>query len=55
MSVMFNIPYGLYVVTTNNSKQSGCISNSMIQVTSNPNRISLALNKQNYKVDNQIF
>jgi len=48
MSVMFNIPYGLYVVTTNHSKQNGCISNSMIQVTSNPNRISLALNKQNY-------
>ena len=45
---MFNIPYGLYVVTTNSGgKDNGCISNTVIQVTAEPNRISVALNKAN--------
>ena len=45
---MFNIPYGLYVVTTNSEgKDNGCISNTVIQVTAEPNRISVALNKAN--------
>lgn len=45
---MFNIPYGLYVVTTSSEgKDNGCISNTVIQVTAEPNRISVALNKTN--------
>lgn len=48
MPAIFNIPYGLYVITTNNSKYNGCISNTVIQVTSNPTKIAVTINKQNF-------
>jgi len=45
---LFNIQYGLFVITTNNAGQdNGCISNTVAQVTAQPNRISVALNKGN--------
>lgn len=43
---MFNIPYGLYVITTIcDGKDNGCISNTFEQVTSDPNQVSVCLNK----------
>ena len=46
---MFNIQYGLFVVTTNfEGRDNGCITNTTIQVTAEPNRISVAVNKANY-------
>jgi flavin reductase (DIM6/NTAB) family NADH-FMN oxidoreductase RutF len=49
---MFKIGYGLYVLTANsNGKDNGCIINTAIQVTSQPNRISICLNKLNYTHD----
>ena len=46
---MFNIQYGLFVVTTEfEGKDNGCITNTCIQVTTEPNRISVAINKANY-------
>ena len=46
---MFAISYGLFVVTTNfNGKDNGCITNTVAQVTAEPNRISVAINKSNY-------
>ena len=48
-SAFFKIGYGLYVLTTEeNGKDNGCIVNTVIQVTSQPNRLALAVNKQNY-------
>ena len=48
-NAMFKISYGLYVLTTkDNEKQNGCIVNTVMQVTSNPNRICVAVNKANY-------
>ena len=45
---LFNIQYGLFVVTTNaDGRAGGCISNTVAQVTAQPNRISVALNKGN--------
>ena len=44
----YNIGYGLYVLTTNNTKDNGCIINTFIQVTSTPNRVALAVNKDNF-------
>ena len=45
---LFNIQYGLFVITTNDSgRENGCISNTVAQVTAQPNRISVALNKGN--------
>ena len=34
MKAIFNIPYGLYIVTTKNEKYNGCIINTLQQVTS---------------------
>ena len=45
---MFRFGYGLYVLTTVEGKfDNGCIINTAIQVTSAPNRILIAVNKQN--------
>ena len=42
--VMFNIGYGLYVLTAKDEKDNGCIINTVMQVTSNPLQIVIALN-----------
>ena len=46
---MYKLSYGLFVLTTKlGEKDNGCITNTAIQVTSEPNRISFAVNKLNY-------
>lgn len=51
-NAMFNISYGLYVLTANEEgKDNGCIVNTLSQVTSTPNTVSIAVNKQNYTHD----
>ena len=47
--VLFNIGYGLYVLTANEGeKDNGCIINTVMQVTSDPLQIAIAVNKKNY-------
>lgn len=47
-NAMFKIGYGLYVLTAKeNSFDNGCIINTVSQVTSDPNRITVAVNKSN--------
>ena len=47
--VMQKISYGLFVVTTTyGAIDNGCITNTVMQVTASPNRISCAINKDNY-------
>lgn len=47
--VMYKLSYGLFVLTCKDGdKDNGCIINTGIQVTSVPNRISIAVNKDNY-------
>ncbi|MBR7163228.1 MAG: MBL fold metallo-hydrolase, partial [Clostridia bacterium] len=49
MTALFNIGYGLYVVTSNDGKKdNGLIVNTVSQVTNTPNRIAVTINKQNY-------
>ena len=49
MKALFNIGYGLYVVTSNDGKKdNGLIVNTVSQVTSTPNRIAVTINKDNY-------
>ncbi len=44
----FKIGYGLYVATAaENGKDNGCIVNTVIQVTNTPNRLVLAVNRDN--------
>jgi len=46
---LFNIGYGLYVVTSNDgTKDNGLIVNTVSQVTNTPNRVAVTINKQNY-------
>lgn len=49
MSALFRIGYGLYVVTSNDGKHdNGLIVNTVTQVSDNPNRIVVNINKANY-------
>ena len=48
---IYNLSYGLFVVTTNLYKDNGCITNTAIQVTSKPDRICIAVNKSNLTHD----
>ena len=46
---LFNIGYGLYVVTSNDGKKdNGLIVNTVTQVTNAPNRVAVTINKLNY-------
>ena len=49
LSALFNIGYGLYVVTSHDGKKhNGLIVNTVTQVTNTPNRIAVTINKSNY-------
>ena len=49
MSALFNIGYGLYVVTSNDGKKdNGLIVNAVTQLTDSPNRVAVTINKANY-------
>ena len=49
LSALFKIGYGLYVITSNDgNRDNGMIGNTVSQLTSNPNRIAVCINKQNY-------
>ena len=46
---LFNIGYGLYVITSKDGeKDNGFIGNSVMQLTSTPERIAVTISKQNY-------
>ena len=46
---MYKLSYGLFVLTSaDQDRDSGCIINTAAQVTSKPNRISIAVNKDNF-------
>ena len=46
---LFNIGYGLYVVTTNDGERdNGLIVNTVCQVTNTPEMVAVTVNKENY-------
>ena len=46
------LSYGLFIVTANAfGKDNGCITNTVMQVTGQPNRVCLTVSKQNYTHD----
>ena len=52
VKALFNIGYGLYVVTSNDgAKDNGAIVNTVMQLTDNPNRLAVCINKKNYTHD----
>ncbi len=49
LKALFNIGYGLYVVTSNDGKRdNGLIVNTVSQLTDTPNRVAVTINKANY-------
>jgi len=49
---MYKLSYGLFVLTAQeNGKDNGCIINTVTQVTSDPNQITIAVNKANLTHD----
>lgn len=49
---LYDITYGLYLVSTNSGgRDNACISNTAVQATSVPKRITVALNKSNYTTE----
>lgn len=49
---MYALSYGLFVLTARQGEQdNGCIINTGIQVTSQPNRVLIAVNKSNFTHD----
>ena len=48
-TALFNIGYGLYVVTSRDGERdNGCIVNAVTQVTNTPNRVAVTVNKLNH-------
>ncbi len=51
-TALFKISYGLFCLTAADKvKNNGCIVNTVIQVTSNPLKIAVCVNKSNYTHD----
>lgn len=49
---MYKLTYGLFILTAKEGeKDNGCIVNTVTQVTTDPNRITVAVNKKNYTHD----
>ena len=49
LQAFFKMSYGLYVLSSAfDGKQNGCIVNTVTQLTENPTRIALSVNKQNF-------
>lgn len=49
MEALNKLTYGLFIVSANqNGKDNACIINTVEQVTAEPNRILIAINKNNY-------
>ncbi|MGL4484365.1 MAG: flavin reductase [Anaerovoracaceae bacterium] len=45
-SVLFKISYGLYIITARDGeKDNGCVINTLMQITANPLKIQVVLNK----------
>ena len=46
---MYKLSYGLFVLTAReDEKDNGCIINTAIQAASEPNQLSICVNKANY-------
>ena len=52
VKALYNISYGLYVITsTDGKKDNGMIGNAVVQITNKPARMIVGINKSNYSHD----
>ena len=47
-NVLKNLSYGMYVVGSADSKNAGCVCNTVIQISSNPIIVVVSINRNNY-------
>ena len=47
-NVLKNLTYGLYVIGCQDNHPSGCVVNTVFQITSNPLLLAVSINKDNY-------
>ena len=50
-NALYNIGYGLYLLTTKDEYHNGCIVNAVIQVTDTPEKVAVTINKNNFSCD----
>lgn len=48
MKAIYNISYGVYILTTVSSKLNGCVVNTVAQITSSPTKVMVCVNKENF-------
>lgn len=49
LTLLYKMSYGLYIVSSNSGdKQSGCIVNTVFQITAEPPSIAVSINKDNF-------
>ena len=47
--MLFNLSYGLYLISAmDGERPTGCTANSLIQITADPIKVALSMNKDNY-------
>ena len=47
--MLFNLSYGLYIISAmDGERPTGCTANSLIQITADPIKVALSMNKNNY-------
>lgn len=51
MKAIYNISYGVYILTTNASKMNGSVVNAVCQITSSPTRVMVCVNKDNFSCE----
>lgn len=51
MKAIYNISYGIFILTAKDTKVNGCVINTLMQATSVPNRITITINKDNYTTE----
>lgn len=52
MKSFFKLSYGLYIVTTkSHERESGCVINTMTQVTAEPSKVCVTIHKNNYTTE----
>lgn len=47
-NALFTLSYGMYAVTVDGERPTGCIANTVMQITAEPPRIAVSMNKNNY-------
>lgn len=49
LNVLRNLSYGVYVISTlDGERPTGCVANSLMQITSSPATVALSINHDNY-------